>query len=121
MKTARDIVEIRGLRADAVIGVFEWERKIRQTLVIDLDLATDARAAAAHDRLGDALDYDAIAKRVTALVEHSSCQLIESVAEAIVALLQQEFGVRWLRLRISKPGAIANAQTVSVVIERSSP
>jgi dihydroneopterin aldolase len=119
VSSARDLVEIRGLRADAVIGVHDWERRIRQTLVIDLDLATDVRAAAAHDALADALDYDAVSKRLTRLVEESSYQLIESVAEAIATTLQTEFGVRWLRLRISKPGAVANAQNVSVLIERS--
>lgn len=119
MKHAHDTVEIRGLRADAVIGVHDWERRIRQTLLIDLDLATDVRAAAAHDNLADALDYAAVAKRVTTLVEQSSYQLIESVAEGIVATLQQEFGIRWLRLRISKPGAVANAHNISVLIERT--
>lgn len=113
-----DTVFLRGLRADAVIGVHDWERRIRQELVVDLELATDVRAAAAHDRLADALDYDAVARRVTALVEGSSFLLIESLAEAIVALLQREFGIRWLRLRLAKPGAVANAAAVGVEIER---
>ena len=113
-----DIVFLRGLRADAVIGVHDWERRIRQTLVIDLDLATDIRAAAADDRLEFALDYDAVAAAVTALVQGSSFLLIESLAEAITALLQREFGIPWMRLRLCKPGAVANADGVGLEIER---
>lgn len=113
-----DIVFLRGLRADAVIGVYAWERGIRQTLLIDLELATDVRAAAARDALQDALDYDALARRVTGLVEGSSYQLIESLAEAIAALLQQELGIAWLRLRLTKPGAVGNADAVGLEIER---
>ena len=113
-----DIVFLQGLRADAVIGVHDWERRIRQTLLLDLELATDVGVAAARDRLDDALDYDAVARRVTALVEGSSFQLIESLAEAIAVVLQQEFGIAWLRLRLTKPGAVANAVGVGLQIER---
>jgi dihydroneopterin aldolase len=116
-----DTIFLRGLRADAVIGVHDWERGIRQTLLIDLDLATDVRAAAAQDRLADALDYDAVARRVTHLVEGSRYQLIESLAEAIVTLLQQDMGIPWLRLRLTKPGAVANAEAVGLEIERRVP
>ena len=113
-----DIVFLRGLRADAVIGIHDWERRIRQTLVIDLDLATDVRAAAARDHIDDALDYDTVAGRVTALVEGSEFQLIESLAEAIVTLLREEMGITWLRLRLAKLGAVANADSVGLEIER---
>jgi dihydroneopterin aldolase len=119
MNKARDVVFLRGLRADAVIGVHAWERRIRQVLVIDLELAADVRRAASRDALEDALDYDAVARRVTALVEGSSFQLIESLAEAIVAVLQQEFGIAWLRLRLTKPGAVPNAEGVGIEIERA--
>jgi len=113
-----DIVFLRGLRAEAVIGVHDWERRIRQQLLIDLDLAADVRRGARQDRLADALDYDAVARRVTALVEGSHFQLIESLAEAIATVLREEFGIAWLRLRLSKPGAVANADAVGVEIER---
>ena len=114
----RDVVFIQGLRADAVIGVHDWERRLRQTLVIDLSLASDGSVAAATDQLPEALDYDAVAQRVTALVEASRFQLIESLAEAIARVLREEFGIPWLRLRLSKPGAVANAEAVGIEIER---
>ena len=113
-----DTVFIRGLCADTVIGVHDWERGVRQRLVLDLELATDNRRAAAADRLEDALDYAAVAQRVVAFVENSRCLLIETLAEQVAALLQTEFGVCWLRLRLEKPGAVAQAETVGVLIER---
>jgi dihydroneopterin aldolase len=113
-----DIVYIKGLRAQAVIGVYEWERDIRQTLVIDLELASDAARAAATDAIADALDYAAISQRVLALVEGSQYQLIESLAEEIARVVLAESDVPWLRVRVGKPGAVAEADDVGVVIER---
>jgi dihydroneopterin aldolase len=113
-----DTVYIKGLRAEAVIGVYDWERDIRQTLVLDLEMASDNRRAAAGDRIEDALDYDAISSRVLSFIEGSEFQLIETLAERIAALLQDEFQVPWLRLHLNKPGAVAEADTVGVRIER---
>jgi dihydroneopterin aldolase len=113
-----DIVYIRGLRADAVIGVYEWERHIRQTLVIDLEMRFSTRAAAASDALPDALDYHAVATRVREMVEGNTLQLIEGLAEGIAATLIAEFGISWLRLKLAKPGAVPWAEEVGVVIER---
>ena len=113
-----DLVYIRGLKADAVIGVYDWERDIRQTLVLDLEMASDTRRGAASDAIADALDYAAISDAITALVEASSFQLLESLAEAVSSLVMQRFGVPWLRLRVGKPGAVAAANDVGVVIER---
>lgn len=110
-------VFIRGLRASAVIGVYERERHIRQTLVLDLEMASDMTRAAASDRLEDALDYGAVAERVVALVEASEYQLLEALGDAVVKLVREEFAVPWLRLRLSKPGAVAEADDVGVVIE----
>ena len=113
-----DRVFIRGLRAETVIGVYDWERKIRQPLVIDLELASDNRRAASNDRLEDAIDYAAVSSRVLAYVEGSEFQLIETLAERIAELVMTEFAVPWLRLRVDKPGAVAEAETVGVQIER---
>jgi dihydroneopterin aldolase len=110
-------VYIKGLRAQAVIGVYEWERHVRQTLVIDLEMASDTARAAATDDIADALDYAAIARQVLDLAEHSTFQLVESLAHAIAQLIAQQFAVPWLRVRISKPGAVAEAEDVGVVIE----
>jgi dihydroneopterin aldolase len=112
-----NIVYIKGLRAQAVIGVYDWERLIRQTLVLDLEMASDTARAAATDAISDALDYAAISQQVIALVEGSEYQLIETLAEAVAAMVMREFAVPWLRLRLGKPGAVAEADDVGVVIE----
>lgn len=112
-----NIVYIRGLRAQAVIGVYEWERHIRQTLVLDLEMASDTARAAASDQIADALDYAALSARVVALVEASEYQLLETLADAVARMITGEFGVPWLRLRLSKPGAVAAAEDVGVIIE----
>lgn len=113
-----DIVFIHELRADAVIGVHPWERKLRQTLVLDLELGWDTRLAAAGDDLERALDYAAVAARLIACIEGSRCQLLETLAEQMATLLLEEFRVPWLRLRLSKPGAVLEARDVGVLIER---
>jgi 7,8-dihydroneopterin aldolase/epimerase/oxygenase len=112
-----NIVYIRGLRAQAVIGVYEWERLIRQTLVLDLEMASDTARAAASDQIVDALDYAALSGRIVALVEASEYQLLETLADAVASMITREFGVPWLRLRLSKPGAVAAAEDVGVIIE----
>jgi dihydroneopterin aldolase len=112
-----NIVYIRGLRAQAVIGVYDWERHIRQTLVLDLEMASDTARAAVSDQIVDALDYAALSGRVVALVEGSEYQLLETLADAVVHMIRQDFGVPWLRLRLSKPGAVAAAEDVGVIIE----
>jgi dihydroneopterin aldolase len=113
-----DIVFIRELRADAVIGVNDWERGIRQSVVLDLEMAGDNPRAASSDRIDDALDYAAISTRVLSFIEGSEFQLIEALAEQIAALIMREFHVPWLRLRLSKPGAVPQAKDVGVLIER---
>ena len=113
-----DIVFLRQLQMDAVIGVHDWEREIRQPLVLDLEMASDTRTAARTDSIADALDYQAVAERITDYVRHSSFQLLEALAEACARIVLQEFGVSWVRLTINKPGAIGNAQAVGVSIER---
>ncbi len=113
-----DTVFIEGLRVDAIIGVYDWERSIRQQLVLDVELAADNRRAASGDRIEDAVDYAAISARLIAHIKGSECQLIETLAEQLAAILLEEFAIAWLRLRLAKPGAVAQARTVGVVIER---
>ena len=113
-----DTVFIRGLKAKAVIGVFEWEKQIRQNLVLDLDLRADVAHAAANDTLEEAVDYKAISQRVVEFVENSQYQLVESLAEAVAGLIREEFSVSWVRVRIAKPFAVRTAQEVGVEIER---
>ncbi|MCL4106213.1 UNVERIFIED_CONTAM: hypothetical protein GTU68_058519 [Idotea baltica] len=113
-----DIVFISELRVDTVIGVYDWERDIRQTVVLDLELASDNARAASSDGIEDALDYAAISSRVEAFIKASEFQLIETMAEQVASLLRNEFAIKWLRLRLSKPGAVASAREVGVQIER---
>ena len=113
-----DIIFIRDLRIDTVIGIYDWERSIKQTVHIDLELATDIARAAASDRIEDTLNYKAVAKRVIVFVEESSFQLVETLAERIVALVREEFSVAWVRLTLNKGGAVRGEQGVGVIIER---
>jgi len=115
-----DIIFLKDLKAHCVIGVWDWERRIRQRVSIDLEMAADIRRAAASDRLEDTLSYKDVAKRVTAFAEDSEFQLIETLAERIAALLLEEFGVPWCRVRLDKGGAVRGSRSVGVVIERGS-
>lgn len=115
-----DIVFLRGLRVEAVIGVWEWEQHIRQVVSLDLEMQTDVRRAAATDSLDSALNYKAIAKRVIAFVADSRFELVESLAEAVARIVVAEFAVPWIRVSVSKPGAIEGSRDVGVVIERTS-
>jgi len=115
-----DIVFIRELKADTVIGVYDWERSVRQRVVLDLEMATDIRRAAGDDALEHTLDYAAISSRVLSFVEETQFELVETMAERVAALVLAEFEVPWLRLRLSKPGAVMQARDVGVLIERGS-
>lgn len=113
-----DIVYIRDLRIETVIGIYDWERRIRQVVSLDLEMGSDNRVAAASDSIEDALNYKAVAKRLIAFVEGSDFQLVETLAERVADIVRQEFGVPWLRLRLSKPGAVRGSQDVGIIIER---
>ena len=113
-----DVLYLHDLRVDCIIGIWDWERQTRQTIVLDLDMGVDIRAAAASDELRDALDYKAVAKRVIAFVEASEFRLVETLAERVAGLILREFPVPWLRLRLDKRGAIRGAGQVGLVIER---
>ena len=113
-----DIIYLHDLRIDTVIGVFDWERRVRQTVILDLDMAADIRHAAASDDLADTLNYKAVGKRLIEFVGHSDFQLVETLAERIAELVIAEFGVPWLRLRVNKQGAVRGARDVGVIIER---
>jgi len=114
-----DTVFIEGLEIDALIGIYDWERRIRQVLRLDLELAFDNRIPAASDDIDDTLDYKAISKRLIDYVQQSNFQLVETLAEHCAALVLEEFPVTWLRLKLSKPGAVRGARAVGVSIERT--
>ncbi|HYW92190.1 MAG TPA: dihydroneopterin aldolase [Gammaproteobacteria bacterium] len=113
-----DIIYLHDLRIDTVIGVFGWERRVRQTISLDLDMACDIGRAAASDDLQHTLDYKAVAKRLISFVEQGEFQLVETLAERVAGIVLEEFGVRWVRLRVNKTGAVRGARDVGVIIER---
>ena len=113
-----DIVYIRDLRIDTIIGIYDWERQVKQTVSIGLEMAADIRQAAATDDIQFALNYKAVSKRLIAYIESRNALLVESLAEEIAAIVRDEFNVPWLRLRLSKPGAVRGARDVGLVIER---
>ena len=113
-----DIIFLRDLRIDALIGIYDWERRVKQTISLDLEMATDIRKAAATDAIEDTLNYKAVAKRLIAFVESSEFQLVETLAERITEIVLDEFGVPWVRLTLNKTGAVRGARDVGVVIER---
>ncbi len=114
-----DKVFIEGLEIEALIGIYDWERRIRQPLVFDIEMAFDNRVPAASDAIGDTLDYKAVSKRIIEYVGASSFGLVETLAERCAAIILDEFGVRHVRLKLSKPGAVRGARAVGVLIERS--
>ena len=113
-----DIVFLSDLRIPATIGIYEWERRIKQTLILDLEMGTDIRAAAASDAIEHTLNYKSVAKRVIELVTTSEFQLVETLAERIAEVIRSEFGVPWVRVRLNKRGAVTGAGDVGILIER---
>jgi len=113
-----DRIFLNELKVETVIGIWEWERKIRQTVVIDLEMSADIAKAAATDSVEDTLNYKSVAKRIQQFVADSSFQLVETLAEKIAAIVRDEFGVQWVKVRLNKPGAIRGSRDVGVLIER---
>ncbi len=114
-----DIVYLKGIRCDCKIGVWDWEKQLNQTLVIDLELGTDISIAAADDDLNKALDYQAVAERVQAFAKDNQFELIETMAERIAAMVLDEFKPSWLRLKLDKGAAVKGVKQVGICIERS--
>ena len=113
-----DIVFIQDLQIETVIGIYDWERKIRQTVSLDIEMATDIKKAAESDNIEDALSYKDVAKRLIEFVENSEYELVESLAEEICRIIRDEFDVPWVRLTLHKPGAVRGSKSVGVIIER---
>jgi dihydroneopterin aldolase len=116
-----DIVFLRGLRIETVIGIYDWEKEIKQLVVLDLEMSTDVVRAARADRIEEALDYKAVSKRLKEFVGEGRFELVETLAERCSEIIRNEFGVRWVRLSVNKIGAVSDARDVGVVIERGEP
>ena len=115
-----DTIFLNDLRVETVIGIYEWERRVRQTVSINLEIGADIRRAAASDSIEDTLNYKAVAKRLIEFVEGSSFQLVETLAERIAGIVCTEFDVGRVKVTLNKPGAIRGARDVGVCIERTS-
>ena len=114
-----DKVFIEALQIETLIGIYDWERRIRQPLVFDLEMGFDNRIPAASDDIAHTLDYKAVSKRLVEYVSHSEFGLVETLAERCAEIVMNEFNVGWLRLKLSKPGAVRGARAVGVIIERA--
>ena len=114
-----DRIFLHGLTTECIIGFIDWERRVKQTVVLDLELPVDCRHAARTDEVTDTLDYKKVAKRVLAYVAASECKLVETLAHRLALMILAEFGLPWVRISLNKPGAIRNSRDVGVVIERT--
>ena len=113
-----DKIFIHALKAEAIIGIFDWERQVKQTVLIDVELGADIRKAALTDAIADTLNYKAVAKRILSFIEASQFHLVETLAEHIAMLVLEDFGVAWVGIKLSKPGAVRNSRDVGVALER---
>lgn len=113
-----DKIFLSALTTECIVGIWDWERRVKQRIVLDIEMASDIRRAAATDRIEDTLDYKKVSKRILAFVEASQYQLVETLTEQIARLIVLEFGVSWVRVRLNKQGAIRGARDVGIEIER---
>lgn len=116
---AGDRIFLHGLAVDCIIGFIEWERRVKQTIVIDVEMPVDCARAAQTDEVADTLDYKKVAKRLISFVENSQFKLVETLAHKLALLVIEEFGVEWVRLSVNKPGAIRGSKDVGVAVLRT--
>lgn len=113
-----DVIFLSGLTTECIIGIWDWERRVKQKIVIDLEMAADIRRAAASDAIEDTLDYKRVAKRLLAFVGESQFQLVETLTERVAQIVVTEFDVPWVKVRLNKQGAIRGSRDVGILIER---
>lgn len=114
-----DKIFLNELKTEAIIGIFDWERQVKQTLLIDLEMSADVRKAALSDSIEDTLNYKRVAKRLLEFIASTSFHLVETLAEHIAMLVIEEFSVQWIKVTLHKPGAIRSSRSVGIMIERS--
>jgi len=114
-----DRIFLHGLTAECIIGFIDWERRVLQRVVVDLEMPVDCRRAARSDEVADTLDYKTVAKRALEFIRGSEYQLVETLAHNLALVILGEFGVEWVRVSLNKPGAIRDSRDVGVVIERT--
>ncbi|MDT8410707.1 MAG: dihydroneopterin aldolase [Wenzhouxiangellaceae bacterium] len=113
-----DRIFIQELEIETVVGIYDWEREIRQKIVLNVEMNGDVARAALSDSIDDTLNYKAVAKRLITFVGNSEFFLVETLAERCAQILLQEFDVDWVRLKLEKPGAVTGSKSVGVIIER---
>ena len=113
-----DTIFLHALKTEAIIGIFDWERQVRQTVIVDIEIGADIRRAALTDSIDDTLNYKRVAKRVLAFVEGSQFHLVETLAEHLAMLILEAFAVAWVGIVLSKPGAVRSSRDVGVALER---
>jgi 7,8-dihydroneopterin aldolase/epimerase/oxygenase len=114
-----DVTYIHGLEIQTIIGIFDWERENKQSLILDIDIGTDFSKASISDCIDDCIDYTLVSKEVNNLAESHSYQLLESFAEQISKIILDQFKAQWIRIKINKPLAIDSANSTGIIIERS--
>jgi len=119
IRESLDRIFLRGLTTECIIGFIDWERRVKQTVTLDIELPVNCRRAAESDEVADTLDYKKVAKRVLAFVEASEFKLVETLAHRLALVLLEEFALEWVRISLNKPGAIRHSRDVGVVIERT--
>ena len=115
-----DKIFLTGLSVDCVVGIWEWERQVKQRVVLDIEMATDIRKAAASDHIDDTIDYKKVSKRLLSFVGESQFQLVETLTEKIAEILIKEFHVPWVKVKLNKQGALRGSKDVGILIERTS-
>lgn len=113
-----DKIFLSALSVECIVGIWDWERRVKQTVIIDVEMAADIRRAATTDHIDDTIDYKRVAKRLLAFVGESQYQLVETLTEQIARVIVTEFGVSWVKVRLNKRGAIRGARDVGIEIER---
>jgi dihydroneopterin aldolase len=114
-----DKIFLSALTVECIVGIWDWERRVKQTVVIDLEMATDIRRAAASDHIDDTLDYKKVSKRLQSFVSESQFNLVETLTERIAQIVVTEFGVPWVKVRLNKRGALRGVRDVGIEIERT--
>ena len=113
-----DIIFLGGLEATTIIGIYDWERETKQTLVFDIEMAFDIKKAAETDDIQHTLDYKTVSERVVSFVEHSEFYLVEKLIEEVAQIILTEFNTPWIKISLNKRGAISRAKDVGIIIER---
>lgn len=114
-----DIIYLHGLKCECTIGVWNWEKSITQTLVLDIELGTDISKAATNDDLNDALDYQAVCEQIQNYAKENTFELIETLVERLASLILDNFETPWVRIKLDKGQAVRGVKNVGVIIERS--